>query len=313
MVKIATVLEIKNVTKRFGKKTVVDDLSFSVNEGEIMGFLGPNGAGKTTLIKMAMGLLKITSGTISVCGYDIKEDYEKAAQNFGGIIENPEMYSELKGITNIEVFSELYNNVDKKRIEEVIELVGLKDRINDPIKKYSLGMRQRIGVAQAIIHNPKLLILDEPTNGLDPAGIKELRDMLKNLAKTGTGVLVSSHLLSEMELMCDRVCIIDKGKMIDIKDLKSENKKGQETENGIVFEYVYDTDNNNKAIQKLKEKGIETLIKDDEIHLQATKNEIGEINKRLMQEGITIYTVTKKSKSLEDVFMEKTKKLGKEV
>ena len=142
MIKISKVLEINNVTKKFGKKTIVDNLSFSVDEGEIMGFLGPNGAGKTTLIKMAMGLLKITSGNISICGFDVTKDYEKAAQNFGGIIETPEMYSELSGTINMRIFSELYPNVDQKRIDEVIELVGLKSRIKDSLKKYSLGMSQ---------------------------------------------------------------------------------------------------------------------------------------------------------------------------
>ena len=313
MIKIGKVLEIKNVTKKFGKKTVVDDLSFSVNEGEIMGFLGPNGAGKTTVIKMAMGLLKITEGSISVCGYDIKKDYEKAAQNFGGIIENPEMYPELKGKTNIEVFSQLYDNVDKKRIDEVIDIVGLKDRINDPIKKYSLGMRQRIGVAQAIIHNPKLLILDEPTNGLDPAGIKELRDMLKKLAKKGTAVLVSSHLLSEMELMCDRVCIIDKGKMVDIKDLSGKSNASEKVNEEEAFEYVYDTDNVGKVVEILKQNEKEASVIEEMVHVQMTRDEVARINKELIKQDVNIYTVTKKSKSLEDMFMETTHSLGREV
>ncbi len=311
MIKIAKVLDIKNVTKKFGKKTVVDNLTFSVNEGEILGFLGPNGAGKTTLIKMAMGLLKITSGKITVCGFDIEKDYEEAAQNFGGIIENPEMYSELKGITNIQIFSELYNDVDKQRIEEVVKLVGLKDRITDPIKKYSLGMRQRIGLAQAIIHKPKLLILDEPTNGLDPAGIKELRDMLRKLANQGTAILVSSHLLSEMELMCDKVCIIDKGKMIDIRDLKEVRKEGKTTDSGQTFEYSYDTNDNEKVFKILKEKNKNVFMENNEVHVQTTKSEIAILNRELINNNIDIYTITQKSKTLEDLFMETTTSLGK--
>ncbi|MGL5348877.1 MAG: ABC transporter ATP-binding protein, partial [Peptostreptococcaceae bacterium] len=200
---MSTVLELRNVSKIMGKKTLVEDVSFTINRGEIFGFLGPNGAGKTTTIKMITGLYKISKGEIYIDGYSIKKDFEKALSGVGGIIENPEMYGNLTGMDNLKIYARMHGNVSEDRIDEVVKLVKLGNRINDKVSKYSLGMRQRLGVAQALLHRPKLLILDEPTNGLDPMGIKELRETLRELSnKEGLAVMVSSHLLSEMELMC---------------------------------------------------------------------------------------------------------------
>ena len=228
---MSVVLELKNVSKKLGGRKVVDSLSFTVNSGEIFGFLGPNGAGKTTTIKMIVGLLSIDEGEILIEGKSIKKNFEKAMQTIGGIIENPEMYDYMSGMANLKMFAKMHGNISKERIDEVVELVGLTGRIGDKVKKYSLGMRQRLGLAQALLHEPKLLILDEPTNGLDPAGIKELRDTLRTLAdEKGVSVLVSSHLLSEMELMCDRFLIIDKGVFTDIRsldDIKEESLDGK--------------------------------------------------------------------------------------
>ena len=202
------ILEVKNITKRFGAKTVVRNVSFEVNPGEVVGFLGPNGAGKTTAIKMILGLLSIDAGEIKVNGFDVSQKREKALQRVGGIIESPELYGYLTGRTNLKLFASMYDGIKEEQIDSAVRTVRLENRINDKVKKYSLGMRQRLGVAQAILHDPNLLILDEPTNGLDPNGIKELRDNLRHLADKGAGVLVSSHQLAEMELMCDRVVII---------------------------------------------------------------------------------------------------------
>jgi len=216
-----TVLQINHLSKSFGKKKIIDDISFEVYAGEIFGFLGPNGAGKTTTIKMIMGFLSLDEGQIMINGIDMKKDYELAMSNLGGIVENPEMYKDLSGQTNLEMYGRLHNGVTKERITEVVELVGMQNRIKDKVKKYSLGMKQRVGLAQSLLHRPKVLILDEPTNGLDPSGIKELRDILKKLShEDGVAVFVSSHMLSEMQLMCDRVGIINNGRLLGVKPIQ---------------------------------------------------------------------------------------------
>ncbi|MDI9470577.1 MAG: ABC transporter ATP-binding protein [Bacillota bacterium] len=211
-------LELRGLTKRFGKRIVVDELDLDVRAGEILGFLGPNGAGKTTTIKMTLGFLFEDAGTITIDGYDLRKNYERALSSVGGIVENPEMYVQLSGRQNLELYARLHGIRDRARIDEVIRLVGMEQRIDEKVRKYSLGMKQRTGLALAIVHRPRLLILDEPTNGLDPAGIRHLRDILKRLAhEEGVAILVSSHLLSEMQLMCDRVAIIDQGRLIAVR------------------------------------------------------------------------------------------------
>lgn len=226
-----TVLKLRDVTKVIDKATIVENINFDVQKGEIFGFLGPNGAGKTTTIKMITGLYKITNGEIFINGIDVRRDFEKALDGVGGIIENPEMYGYLSGIDNLKLYANMHDNVTKERIDEVVRLVKLEKRIHDKVKKYSLGMKQRLGLAQALLHKPKLLILDEPTNGLDPMGIKELREMLRKIAdEEGIGVLVSSHMLGEMELMCDRYGIIDDGKMIGIRNKGELKGKSLEEE-----------------------------------------------------------------------------------
>ena len=216
-----SVLKVENLNKHFSRRQILHDISFETYAGEVFGFLGPNGAGKTTTIKIAVGLLSLDEGDIKINGISIKKDFEGAIAQVGGIVENPELYKYMSGMQNLKQYARMRTGIDQKRIDEVIELVGLKNRINDRVGKYSLGMRQRLGVAQALLHRPKLLVLDEPTNGLDPAGIKGLRDILKDLAhKEQISVLVSSHLMSEMELMCDRVGIIMNGKLVDVKSVK---------------------------------------------------------------------------------------------
>ncbi len=223
-----TILEIKNVTKYFGRKKVIDDISLEVKEGEIYGFLGPNGAGKTTTIKMILGLLYIDQGEIIISGYNIKKQFEKAMESIGGIVENPDMYDYMSGRDNLKLYARI-RGVKKERIEEVLKLVGMQHVAKQKVKKYSLGMKQRIGLALTMLHKPKILILDEPTNGLDPAGIKELRDILKKIAhEENVAVLVSSHILGEMQMLCDKVAVISDGKIskkdIDINSIKEEGK-----------------------------------------------------------------------------------------
>ncbi|RKN84969.1 ABC transporter ATP-binding protein [Paenibacillus ginsengarvi] len=215
------VVQLRQVTKRIGGKTLVDHLSFDVPKGEVFGFLGPNGAGKTTTIRMMVGLISMSEGEVLVNGLSVNKEFERAMKHVGAIVENPELYKFLTGYQNLVHFARMIPGISGERIEQVIRLVKLENRIHDKVKTYSLGMRQRLGVAQAILHKPDVLILDEPTNGLDPEGIRELRDYLRHLAKEeGTAVIVSSHLLSEMELMCDRVAIIQNGKLVDVRQVR---------------------------------------------------------------------------------------------
>ena len=209
-----TILKCKDLHKKIGKKEILKGVSLEVNEGDILGFIGPNGAGKTTTIKLILGLQGITSGEVNINGYDIKKDFTKAIRRVGAIIENPDLYMYLTGYENLKLVANMYKGITKERIMEVVKLVKLENRINDKVSKYSLGMRQRLGVAQAILHNPNLLVLDEPTNGLDPEGIKEMRDLLKVLAKQGMAIFISSHNLAEMETLCNKVCIIQNGEII---------------------------------------------------------------------------------------------------
>lgn len=219
------IVQLKNVTKVIKGKTLIDNVSLELFPGQITGFLGPNGAGKTTTIRLMTGLMHLTSGTITIEGASIADDYEKAIANVGVIVENPEMYKYMSGYKNLLHFSRMHNGVTKARIDEVINQVGLTKRIHEKVSTYSLGMRQRLGLAQALLHDPKFLILDEPTNGLDPAGIREFRTYLRKIAlENNVSIFVSSHLLSEIELMCDRVAVIQNGKLIDERMIQSDEK-----------------------------------------------------------------------------------------
>ncbi|KWX78067.1 ABC transporter ATP-binding protein [Paenibacillus jilunlii] len=220
------VLSVEGVRKKIGRKWIIDDVTFDVREGEVFGFLGPNGAGKTTTIRMLVDLIRPSEGKITVCGYNVNRQPEKALQYVGSIVENPEVYTYLTGWENLQHFARMQPGVDKARIDEVVDIVRLDHRIHDKVSTYSLGMRQRLGIAQALLGRPRLLILDEPTNGLDPKGIKELREFIRQLAAEGLAVFVSSHLLSEIQLLCDRVAIISKGRVLavgGVEDLVARN------------------------------------------------------------------------------------------
>ena len=210
------VLSVKNVKKKISGKMIIHDVSFEVKAGEIFGFLGPNGSGKTTTIRMLVDLIKPTEGEIKICGHNVQRDPEEALQHIGCIVENPEVYSYMTGWENLEHFARMQRGIGQDRIQEVVAVVGLDQRIHDKVKTYSLGMRQRLGIAQALLGRPRLLILDEPTNGLDPKGIKELREFIRMLANQGMSLFISSHLLSEIQLMCDRVAIISNGRVLAV-------------------------------------------------------------------------------------------------
>jgi len=298
-----TIVKIKNVTKKIGKKVIINDLTFDVHPGEVFGFLGPNGAGKTTTIKMLLGLMSITKGEIYIDGFNVEKDFEKAIAKVGGIIENPDLYKYLTGYQNLVHFWRMYPDIKRERIDEVIKIVGLEKRIHDKIKTYSLGMRQRLGVAQALLNSPKLLVLDEPTNGLDPAGIHELRNHLRTLAsEENIAVIVSSHLLSEMELMCDRVGIIQNGKLVRIQDMKE--MLGEEGDSVIALA-VTPIESAKAYLQSLNSK-YKPQINGKEIEIIESIENIPVLVEKLVEQGIKIYGVRKVQQSLEKKFLEMT-------
>lgn len=298
-------VEIKNVSKRIGSRLIIDNLSLDIFRGEVLGFLGPNGAGKTTTIRMMLGLISITRGEIFIEGKSIRKDYEQAIAKVGGIVENPDMYKYLTGYQNLLHYARMYKGVNKERIYEVIKLVGLEQRIKDKVKTYSLGMRQRLGIAQALLNSPSLLVLDEPTNGLDPAGIHELRALLKKLAaEENIAVFVSSHLLSEMELMCTRVAIIQNGRLIQVQSLVDslENQKDK------VLTIALDVAPSDKARLYLDglNKNYSPVIKNNEIEIAVDREDIPGLIEMLVKEKYRIYGVREVQQSLEDKFLEAT-------
>ena len=301
-----TVLKVTKLNKSFKKNHVIKDVSFDVYAGEVFGFVGPNGAGKTTTIKMIMGFVFPDSGEITICGHSLAKEYEEAMDCVGGIVENPELYKNLSGLLNLKMYARLHPGVDNARIDEVVKLVGMEKRVNEAVKRYSLGMKQRIGLAQGMLHKPRLLILDEPTNGLDPAGIKELRTIIRETAqKDNTAVFVSSHLLSEMELMCDRIAVIDKGVILGerrIEEMKSI---------GVGERYTYGVSDAEAALGIIANMGLtaqKSEPKDgiDFISVQAGRDRLPEVTGALLGGGISVFTVTKEQNSLEDAFINLT-------
>jgi ABC-2 type transport system ATP-binding protein len=295
------VVELKNVYKKIGQKTLIDNLSFSIESGEVFGFLGPNGAGKTTTIRMMVGLMKPTQGAIFIKGEDLLTHFEKAIQHVGAIVENPELYAFLTGYQNLVHFSRMIGPTNYERIQEVTQLVGLDSVIHQKVKTYSLGMRQRLGVAQALLHQPSVLILDEPTNGLDPAGIREFRQLLRQLAhKENVAVLISSHLLSEIELMCDRVGIIQKGTLIGIESVSDFVQNGQ----GVSVRFSVDQLEKAKGIIASFE--VPFSIEEDALLLTLEREDIPTWVERFTNEKVKIYAIQPLTKTLEDRFLEVT-------
>ncbi|MEG0133879.1 MAG: ABC transporter ATP-binding protein [Clostridium sp.] len=297
---MSTILRLDKVYKSYGKVQVIKGISFEVNEGEIYGFLGANGSGKTTTIRMITGLIKPDKGNVYINGYDVQKQFVKAVDSMGCIVENPDLYEDFTGRQNLNIFAKLYGNVDKKRIDEVIEVIGLKDRIDDKVKKYSLGMKQRLGLGQALLPNPRLLILDEPTNGLDPIGIVDFRKIIRDLVeKHKTAVFISSHILAEIEQLCTRVAFIDKGEIISVEDTKNLKYKNIESISIKVSD-------NNKAIEALKDIDfIKNVIdKGDMLLLTCEKNCFPMLINVLTTKGIEILDICKVQQNLEDRFME---------
>ena len=296
------VLKVDHLTKVIKGNHLVEDVSFEVRPGEVFGFLGPNGAGKTTTIRMLVGLIKPTRGTIMIGGYNIRTSFKKAMRQVGSIVENPELYSYLTGWENLKQFARMLGDVSDHRIEEIVRQVNLENRIHEKVKTYSLGMKQRLGIAQALLGKPRLLILDEPTNGLDPSGIRELREFVRNLVKTEEiSVFISSHLLSEIQLMCDRVAIINKGKMITVstvQDLLDHSRDKVEWKVTPLKEAF--------NLLKTKEHVHDLIIKDNLLVCGLQSDLISTYNRFLIENGIDVHSVYEKTLTLEDLFMELT-------
>jgi ABC-2 type transport system ATP-binding protein len=309
----SVVLSVRNVKKSIRGKPIIKGISFDVREGEIFGFLGPNGSGKTTTIRMLVDLIRPTEGTITVCGYDVQRQPDEALRYVGCIVENPELYSYLTGWENLEHFARMLPNVDRARIQEVADIVGMDRRIHDKVRTYSLGMRQRLGIAQALLGRPKLLILDEPTNGLDPQGIKEMREFIKKLAEGGLSLFVSSHLLSEIQQMCDRVAIISHGQVIAVGDT-------DELVRQLGSLAVWRADPAKQAAGIMREAGVEVLDVNElapghadgetasagSVTVRMEPRQAPELTRKLVAAGIDVYGIEMKNPTLEDLFLSLT-------
>jgi len=294
------VLELVNLGKKIRKKQIVKNINLSLNPSEVYGFLGPNGAGKTTTIRMIVGLIKPSEGFVNICGHNIARDFIRAMSNVGCIIESPDLYKFMTGIENLLQFAAMDKRITGRRIHEVVELVGLRHRIGDKVGTYSLGMGQRLGIAQAILCKPKLLILDEPTSGLDPAGTTDFRKLIKKLAyEDGMSVFISSHLLSEAQQICDKVAIIKQGQVIKVAGVT-------DIISGEIIEW--ELSNPVKAMLMMKDKWNIDAVQHKKNMIRASigENSLENINKDFITGGIDIRFCRSKEHTLEDLFLELT-------
>ncbi|QSO48960.1 ABC transporter ATP-binding protein [Alicyclobacillus mengziensis] len=305
------VLAVRGLSKRVRNRTIVKDVCFDVFPGQVFGFLGPNGAGKTTTIRMLVGLIRPTAGEVKIGGYNIRTHPLEAMRQVGCIVENPDLYPYLTGRENLLQLARMQGQSAVERIDEVAALVHLEDRLDEKVRTYSLGMRQRLGIAQALLGNPQLLILDEPTNGLDPAGIRELRSFLQNLAKTGLAVFISSHLLSEVELLCSHLAIIREGTVIKtgaIEELLSSASgdviwrvEPVATAKAVLTEILRTPDDNPyHDFSRVTESAT------GQLSCPMTDELVATAVSRLLQQGCTVFEVTRRRVSLEDFFLQTT-------
>ena len=294
------VIEIYGLTKRFKEVLAVNELELTVNRGDVFGFLGPNGAGKSTTIRMMLSLITPTSGTIKIFGKTLLENRKEILANVGAIVEKPDFYLYLPAIKNLEILAKISGKeVTHKRILELLELVGLKDRAKSKVKTYSHGMKQRLGIAQALLHNPELIVLDEPTTGLDPQGMKEIRDLIIRLSKEeNKTILLSSHILSEIELVANRMIIINKGSKI----VEGEVSK---LLNSSTLKVTVEVENAEAAVKILENtiwyKSIESITENKFI-LSIEQKTIPELNKYLVENGVLVNALIP-VRSLEDYFL----------
>lgn len=293
-------IKIINLRKSIGKKQIIKGLDFEIKSGEVFGFIGPNGAGKTTTIRMIVGLMKITDGDVLIHGQSIKDNYIETIREVGAIVENPEMYPFMTGLQNLNHFARMIPGIEKVRVQQVISLVGLEKVINQKVRSYSLGMRQRLGIAQALLHNPSVLILDEPTNGLDPAGIREIRQYIRRLAtEENVTVIISSHLLSEIELMCDSIGVIKNGELVATQVVGDSNDEKQ------LSQVQMEVKPAKKAIELMKKNyDIESVLSKGLVTFKIQKERIPNIIQTLVTNDIAVYQVEVSKATLEDKFFD---------
>ena len=294
------IVQTENLSKSFGKEQAVSNINLKIRKGEIYGFLGPNGAGKTTTIRMLLGLMKPSSGTIKIFQKDSMKERINILAKVGSLVENPSYYPHLTAYENLEALRKILG-VPKSRIDEVLEIVRLKDAANKKVKGFSLGMKQRLGIAASLLHNPELLILDEPTNGLDPSGIIEIRNLIKRLpSEYGMTIIISSHLLSEIDQMATQVGIVTKGKMIFQDSIEAMRRFAQP-------KVVIKVSNSEKGWRTLVANGIKAEHKDDLILFDECSDEkVAHIVQILVQEGVSVYRVEEEKRSLEEIFLQMT-------
>lgn len=292
------VIETSALTKQYRGRAAVDNLNLNIRQGEIYGFLGPNGAGKTTTIRMLLGLIAPTSGSIRVFGKDLRKDRLNILRKVGSLVEFPSYYGHLSAIENLEAVRRILD-APKSRIGEVLDIVSLKGEEKRPVKGFSLGMKQRLGIATALLGNPELLILDEPTNGLDPSGIQEIRSLIKRMpSEHGITVLVSSHLLSEIEQMADTVGIIRQGRMVYQDSIASLQQRAAGEMRLIVSEPQ-------AAYEFARHKGYEGKVENGALHYSRMNDaRVALLVKSLVENGHAVYRVEEKRQSLEDFFLQ---------
>ena len=278
----------------------MDHLDLQVDRGELFGFLGPNGAGKTTTIRMALGLIAPTNGSVEILGLEVRHNRSKVLPRVGALVESPALYSYLSGRNNLRAFGDLLGGVPDKRIDEVLEIVSLTGRDKDKVKTYSMGMKQRLGLAVALLNDPDLLILDEPANGLDPAGIVEMRDLLRALAAEGKTVFISSHVLSEVQQICNRVAIINHGKLIRLAPVTELLDAPGE------FEIKVDAPDALVVALRLQPWGQEARVEHGLVITRAPDGRGRELIAFLVQNGHQPDSVAERQRDLEDIFLSLT-------
>ena len=296
------ILQTRQLGKRYGKRWAVKNLNLEVHRGDVFGFLGPNGAGKSTTIRMVLSLIKPTTGETELFGYPLKSRRSDALRRVGGIVEKPDFYLYLSAYKNLEIVGALTGGVERKRILEVMDLVGLTSRAADRVKTYSHGMKQRLGIAQALLSDPELVILDEPTNGLDPQGMKEVRDLIVHLSRDRKKtVILSSHLLNEIEMVANRMVIINNGDLVvqgDVSALLDEGDKYVVIQAQPQNELIAVLQQQNKIIS-------EYFVKEESVQVKMDFADIPELNKELVRAGVHVHAIIPK-RSLEDLFLSMT-------
>lgn len=300
---MSPVIQVAGLTKHFKEAKAVDDLSFSVKEGDIYGFLGQNGAGKSTTLRMLLTLIEPSAGTINIFGMNLQSHRREILKQVGAVIESPDVYDYLSAYDNIALFAKMSGRkIGKSRLMEQLELVGLADRAQSKVKTYSQGMKQRLGIAIALVHDPRLIILDEPTNGLDPQGIADIRNLILDLSRHhGKTILVSSHLLSEIELIANRMLIIDRGKkMVEgrVQELFDPSKM-------VIALQTVDPVKTKEAIGKLRWQALLRRQEQDRFIFEMNKTEIPQFTADLVKAGVQILLIQSRH-SLEDYFLSLT-------